>query len=178
VDPRTSAVTEAKDIIPGHVGTDFRAGLPGLEVFALNDGLATAWGHACHPDYAGKRVATLALGTGVGCGLVDRGRIIAGPDGDYPRINDLPTPSGASFESLLGGAALTPQPTASQQNQAREAAKNAVDMIAKLFHPDAIVLCGGVGLAPWLDLGLPSSPYRENAGLFGAAAISAFPPTF
>ena len=65
-----------------------------------------------------------------------------------------------------------------QQNQAREAAKIAVDMIAKLFHPDAIVLCGGVGLAPWLDLRLPNSPYRENAGLFGAAAISAFPPTF
>lgn len=178
VDPRTCTVTEAKAIIPGHVGTDFRAGLPGLEVFALNDGLATAWGHACHADFAGKRVATLALGTGVGCGLVDRGRIIAGSHGDYPRINDLPTPSGASFESLLGGAALTPDPTMSQQSQACEAAKIAVDMIAKLFYPDAIVLCGGVGLAPWLDLGLPKSPYRENAGLYGAAAISAFPPTF
>jgi putative N-acetylmannosamine-6-phosphate epimerase len=176
VDPRTLEVTEAKAIIPDHVGTRFRDQLSGFDITALNDGLATAWGHACHPEYAGKRVATLALGTGVGCGLVDRGRIVAGKGGDYPRLNDLPTPDGRSFEDLLGGAALTSNPSQQQQADAILAGRIAADMIQKLFHPDAIVLCGGVGLSPWLDLGLPRSPFGADAGLYGAAALLAFPP--
>lgn len=175
IDPVSGVVVEAKAIIPGHVGTDFHKGLPGLDVRALNDGLATAWGHACNPEWAGLRVATLALGTGVGCGVVDRGRILMGPRGDYPRLNDLPV-DGQTFEDLLGGAALSPNPTETQIQEAQKAASLACEMVTKLYHPDVVVVCGGVGFAPWLDLPCPKSPYGEHAGLMGAAMLALDPP--
>ncbi|MBI3721625.1 MAG: putative N-acetylmannosamine-6-phosphate 2-epimerase, partial [Fimbriimonas ginsengisoli] len=63
IDPRTGVVVESKGTIPDHAGHGF--GDLGLDIpiRALNDGLATAWGHACHPAFAARRVATLALGT-------------------------------------------------------------------------------------------------------------------
>lgn len=173
VDPRSATVWEAKPIIPDHIGTDFR---PLGNIVALNDGLATAWGHACHADFAGKRVATLALGTGVGFGLVDRGRLIMGKRGDYMRLNDVPLPGGATFEDLLGGAALTPNPTADQRRLANEAARAAARLIETLYYPESIVLCGGVGLSDWLEVDLPRSPYGAEAGLIGAASLALFPP--
>ncbi len=175
VDPTTATVTEAKSIIPDYVGTNFRVELEGWDVVALNDGLATAWAHACHPQFAGRRVATLALGTGVGCGWVDRGRIMIGPGGNYPRLNDLPVVDGATFEDLLGGAALSPNPTAEQRAQANRAARIALELIEKLWQPEATVVCGGVGLAPWLEVDEPRSPYGDEAGLCGAAAIALWP---
>jgi len=176
VDPVSGIVTESKPIIPDHLGTDFRAGLPGLRVAVLNDGLATAWGHACRPEYAGRRVATLALGTGVGCGLVDRGRLIIGPGGGYPRLNDLPAPGGEVYESLLGGAALTPDPNANQRAAAQRAADVALRVIHALWMPDVVVVAGGVGLAPWLRLDAERTPFGPDAGLYGALALALNPP--
>lgn len=175
VDPKTGEVWEAKDIIPDHVGTRFDT-----VGFALNDGLATAWGHACHPDYAGRRVATLALGTGVGCGFVADGRIWMGPRGEYPRINDLPV-GAATFEELLGGASLTPRPTDGQKADALRALEGAVEVIRSTMFPDDIVVCGSVGLSSWMhrhlsELGLKVSPFGADAGLFGAAALVLYPP--
>lgn len=180
VDPRTRTVTEAKPIIPDHAGSDF-SGLAD-EVLALNDGLATAWGHASLPQFAGKRVATLALGTGVGCGLVDRGRILMGQGGEYARLNDLGLGE-RSFEELLGGSALTVNPSAEDKTLAIEAFGRAWDVVRSMWMPDHVVLCGGVGLAPWLhaDMLEPSqanlslSPFGADAGLFGAAALALFP---
>lgn len=174
VDPHTGEVWEAKPIVPEHVGTRFGT-IPG--VTALNDGLATAWGHACLPQFAGLRVATLALGTGVGFGLVDRGAIMMGRRGEYPRLNDLSPRPGVSFEDLLGGAALTASPSDSQKAAAQEAAEIALDWIRKLFHPDAVVVCGGIGLADWLKVDAVRSPFGKDAGLFGAAALALFPTT-
>lgn len=174
VDPKSQVVTEAKAIIPNHVGTHFA--FEGVRSVALNDGLATAWGHAMHPDFAGKRVATLALGTGVGCGCVDRGEIMMTPDGNYPRLNDLQL-GDQSFEDLLGGAALSPSPSEDQRRKAQIAAEQAYAMIQNLLLPDVIVLCGGVGLAPWLQMpGAVPSPYGHEAGLYGAAALALYPP--
>lgn len=180
VDPVSREVIEAKPIIPDHVGSSF-AGLS-EEVFALNDGLATAWGHACLPQFAGKRVATLALGTGVGCGLVDRGRIWMGPRGEYARLNDLAL-GDRSFESLLGGAALTADPGPEERARALEAFSRAWDLVRSLWMPEHTVVCGGVGLAPWLHAGalegtgagLSLSPFGADAGLYGAAALALFP---
>jgi N-acetylmannosamine-6-phosphate 2-epimerase / N-acetylmannosamine kinase len=177
VDPRTGEVWEAKDIIPDYVGTVFELGVP---TTALNDGLATAWGHACLPEYAGRRVATLALGTGVGCGFVADGRIWMGPRGQYPRINDLPI-GDRSFEDLLGGAALTPKPSAEQRSLALNALNGAAEIIRATMFPDEIVVCGSVGLSGWLQphvaqLGLRTSPFGADAGLFGAAALALYPP--
>lgn len=168
VDPATRVVWESKDIISNHTGTDFsELG----DVIALNDGLASAWGHACLPQFAGKRVATLALGTGVGFGLVDQGHVFMGQRGGYPRINDLETGLGGTFEEILGGASLS-----EDRGIAQEAATRAVATIRNLYYPDEIVLCGGVGLADWLDIDLPRSPFGANAGLYGAAALVLFAP--
>jgi predicted NBD/HSP70 family sugar kinase len=181
VDPRTGVVWEAKPIIPEHEGSEFSRATLGVETVALNDGLATAWGHAWHPLYAGKRVATLALGTGVGCGLVDQGRILMGPRGEYPRLNDLPI-DGASFEDLLGGAVLTPNPSDEDRARAVRALESAVQALRTLYYPDHVVVCGGVGLSPWLRphaeaLGCDLSPFGVEAGLHGAATLALIPPT-
>ncbi|CAK0848859.1 unnamed protein product [Prorocentrum cordatum] len=48
VHPLTGVVTSAKEeVIPDHVGFDFKELFAPLPVVALNDGLATAWAHAC-----------------------------------------------------------------------------------------------------------------------------------
>ena len=177
IDPRTGVVTQAKPIIPGHVGSEFSENTLGIQTLALNDGLATAWGHACLPNYAGKRVATLALGTGVGFGIVDRGRIFMGFGGEPPHLNDQELASGCTIEEALGGAALGKEVTLEERARAKQASEHAVCSVRSLFHPDEILLCGGVGLSDWLSLDLPKSPFGPDAGLYGAAALALFPPT-
>lgn len=179
VNPWDGEVWEAKPLIPGHVGCRFAH--MGVPVLALNDGLATAWGHAQLPRYAGKRVATLALGTGVGCGMVADGKLWTDARGRYPRLNDLRTPSGASFEDLLGGAALTPNPGEADRARALEALEAALDAVHALFLPDHVVVAGSVGLSDWIaprlsSLGLEPSPFGTDAGLHGAAALARFSP--
>ena len=183
LDPQTGQVTEATEIIPGHVGTVFPGELgEEVEVIALNDGLATAWAHAWLPEFSGKRVATLALGTGVGFGIVDRGRIWMGPNGEYPRLNDQPTSTGRSFESLLGGASLGREASAGDRATAKLALIEALRMIRTLFMPDHVVLCGGVGLSNWITETVPQdgwlvkTPYGADAGLYGAATLAWLPP--
>ncbi|MBI5707407.1 MAG: putative N-acetylmannosamine-6-phosphate 2-epimerase [Armatimonadetes bacterium] len=151
IEPRLGGtVTQAKAIVPNYVGTWF--GGFGLPTISLNDGLATAWGHACLPEFAGRRVATLALGTGVGCGLVDLGSLVMGFGGQTLKLNDLPTSTGKTFEELLGGAALSPNPSESQRDGAKQALVQALRTLQAMTMPDVIVICGGVGLAPWLDV--------------------------
>lgn len=173
VDPKTGEVWEAKEIIPDHRGTVLNSETLGVQTKAINDGLATSWGHACHPDFAGKRVATLALGTGVGAGFVADGRIFCGPRGEYLRVNDLYLPDGQTIEAVLGGHALTPTPSNSQKQQAIAAFQYSVSYLRTSYFPDVIVVCGGVGLSDWLEpelekAGCVASPYGEHAGLMGA----------
>lgn len=169
VDPLSGEVWEAKEIIPSHCGTVLNSEVFGVPTVALNDGLATAWGHACHPRFAGRRVATLALGTGVGAGLVSEGKIFCGRRGEYLRINDLYLPSGRTVEDVLGGAALD-----GEGNEAAVSAfKFAVQYLRSNYFPDVIVVCGGVGFADWLrphllESGCELSPYEDEAGLYGA----------
>lgn len=175
VDPKTNTVIEAKAIIPDHVGSQFV--WEGLDVVALNDGLATAWGHAMHPSFAGRNVATLALGTGVGCGCVSENGHMLTQKGNYPRLNDLEFGT-QSFEELLGGAALTPNPGPGAKEAAQRALDAAAAMIRALWMPDDIVLCGGVGLAAWIRTppGSVASPYGHEAGLVGAGWLAIQPP--
>lgn len=173
VDPSTGEVWEAKDIIPGHKGSVLSAESLGVPTVTLNDGLATAWGHYCHPSFAGKRVATLALGTGVGAGFVAEGQILSGHRGEYLRINDLYLPNGKTIEEVLGGSGLTDNPTLVQQEEATKAFQFAVDHMRKSYFPDEIVVCGGVGLSDWLrpaveEAGCAISPFGDEAGLYGA----------
>jgi putative N-acetylmannosamine-6-phosphate epimerase/predicted NBD/HSP70 family sugar kinase len=177
VDPSSGEVWEAKEIIPGHKGSVLNSEAFGVPTVALNDGLATAWGHYCHPSKAGKRVATLALGTGVGAGFVSSGRIFCGSRGEYLRINDLYLPNGKTIEEVLGGAGLTENPTTVQQEEAIKGFQIAVEHLRKSYFPDEVVVCGSVGLSDWLrpsleSTGCVASPYGDEAGLMGAYQLA------
>jgi putative N-acetylmannosamine-6-phosphate epimerase len=181
VDPTSGEVWTAKEyLMPDHIGLVFDEATLGVPTYAFGDGHATAWGHACLSQFAGKRVATLALGTGVGCGFVQDGRIWCGRRGEYPRINDLPAPEGQTYEDLLGGMHLTKEPDPSQQIRAKQALIGAITAIRDLYFPDDLVVCGSVGLADWMRptleiAGVTPSPLGGDAGLFGAACLAAYP---
>ena len=193
IDPVRGIVIESKPTIPDNIGTLYSEGVFGIPTVALNDGLATAWAHANHPQLADTRVATLALGTGVGCGLVDRGHLLVGPYGSYPRLNDLSPVVGRSYEELLGGAALTERPSPEAMDAARFAAVRALRTVTAMWMPDVVVLSGGVGLSDWLEISpedtenpvssteslswprVIKSPFGADAGLYGAAALVLFP---
>jgi N-acetylmannosamine-6-phosphate 2-epimerase/N-acetylmannosamine kinase len=176
IHPRTGQIWESLGIIPGQIGESWALSVPTV---ALNDGLACAWGHAQHPAWAGRRVLTLAFGTGVGAGLVDQMRLLVGPQGEYPRLNDLRLPTGERCEDVLGGAALGREPDAAQREAAVAAAQYALRTARGLYHPEVVVMAGGVGTAAWLlphldDVEL--TPYGDNAGLMGAAWLALRPP--
>ncbi len=181
VDPRTGEVWTAKEyLMPDHVGIVFDEENLGVPTYAFGDGHASAWGTANLPQYAGRRVATLALGTGVGCGFVQQGRIWCGRRGEYPRINDLPTEEGGTYEKLLGGINLTKAPTEGQKADALKALEGAAKALRDLYFPDDLVVCGSVGLSEWLAPELARveavvSPFGADAGLYGAAALALFP---
>jgi putative N-acetylmannosamine-6-phosphate epimerase/predicted NBD/HSP70 family sugar kinase len=180
VHPLSGEITHSKEIIRDNEGAVFSPKTIGAPLIALNDGLAAAWGHACHPRYAGTRVASLALGTGVGFGLVDSGQLLMGSWGWPPQLNDMPF-EGSTIEEALGGAALSSGTTT--QERARRAFHAALHIIEKLLCPEEIVISGGVGVSEWLHEqngeSLPRyelSPFGEDAGLFGAAALALYPP--
>lgn len=163
-------------MIPEHVGTVYSERSLGVATLALNDGLATALAHARHPAFAGRRVATLALGTGVGAGFVADGELVRGPRGEYPRLNDLPLPGGGTIEEALGGAALTPDPSAEAKARAIEAFRLASTVLRETLYPNVIVVGGAVGLSPWLRQHFQSdevpSPFGLDAGLEGAMSLA------
>lgn len=178
IDPATRTVWEAKPIIPDHEGTVFEFDVPCV---ALNDGLATAWAHSCLPEYAGKRVATLALGTGVGAGFVADGKLLHGPRGEYLRLNDLLTESGKTVEDSLGGFTLGMQPSQAQKEAAIIAVKRAIRTLREMLFPDVIVVSGGVGFLDWLkptlvEEGCVFSALEDYAGLYGAMSLVMQPP--
>ena len=185
-------VTISKPTLPENVGTDFNilsshlSGNDPVGVLAMGDGHASAWAHVCHPDFAGKNVATLAIGTGLGFGYVREGEILMGSGGEYTRINDSLAPNGETYEELLGGLFLTKEPTAQQKIHANEAIAEVLSLIDTFLFPEVIVVCGTVGMQPWLDLAIPDkegfprvpvvrSPFGADAGIHGAAAIALFP---
>ena len=181
VDPTTGICWTAKEyLMPDQIGIEFSQKTLGVPTYAHGDGHATAWGHACLPQFAGRRVATLALGTGVGCGFVEDGRIWMGRRGEYPRVNDLPTQMGRTNEELLGGIHLTKEPSEAQKADAIAALEGAIAALRNLYFPDDIVIGGSVGLSPWLaprleEMGAIPSPLGTDAGLHGAAALALFP---
>ncbi len=67
-----------------------------------------------------------------------------------------------------------------QQEDAVVALEGALKALQDLYFPDDLVVCGSVGLSPWLSphlerLGAKASPFGGDAGLFGAAALALFP---
>jgi hypothetical protein len=183
VDPRTGQVLRAKaHLMPDHELLVFDQETVTVPTVAWGDGHATAWAHANLPKYAGSRVATLAIGTGVGCGFVHNHQIWCGPDGDYPRINDLPSPTGESYEKRMGGKFISQDLSDETKEIARDSLRGAVSALRGLYFPDHIVIAGSVGLSDWMapelvELNLDASPFGTDAGLYGAAAVALFPPS-
>lgn len=181
-DPRTGTVVRAKaHLMPDHEGIVFSEETLGVPTIAWGDGHATAWAHACLPAYAGSRVATLAIGTGVGCGFVENHRIWCGRGGDYPRVNDLPSPSGETYERVMGGKFISSDLSEETKEIARQSLRGAASALHGLYFPDHIFVAGSVGLSEWMvpdleELGLIASPFGTDAGLYGAAAIALYPP--
>ena len=180
-----SKVASAKGFIPDYVGRSLDLSDHGIHTLAINDGLATGWGHARFAPWVGGRVATLALGTGVGAGIADAEEIFT-TDGDYPRLNDLLTPDGRTVEDLLGGMNLGDDPTQADREPLLLALRIAAEAV-KIAAPDVVVLCGGVGLSPTFrsdflallaGMGLRAefTPYGADAGLIGAAKLVLDPP--
>jgi N-acetylmannosamine-6-phosphate 2-epimerase/N-acetylmannosamine kinase len=186
-------VTLSKKFIPENQGTDYNVlrEFVGEEdrygLVALGDGHASAWAHACHPDFAGKDIVVLAIGTGLGFGHVREGKIVMGPEGLYSRLNDLPGPGGKTYEQLLGGFFLSKEPSEELKQEASEAIHHAIRMVSTFLFPDVVIICGTVGMQPWLNLelepkeGWPNvpvvrSPFGADAGLYGAAAVALYPP--
>ena len=178
IDPESGQVLSAKGIIPGLEKASLKLD---AQTFALNDGLAQAWGHACYPLFAGKSVATLALGTGVGTGFVHHYEFVPVRSGYPGGINDLFTSEGKTIEELCGGAALGKEATEEQRLAAVHAAKEAVRVIESVYAPEIIVVSGGVGLSEWMldalvEGNVQPTPFGHDAGLYGAAALALFPP--
>lgn len=180
VDPTSGVVWKAKEyLMSDQIGIEFSERTLGVPTFAFGDGHAQAWGHANLPQFAGRRVATLALGTGVGAGFVREGKIWSGRRGEYPRINDLPARGGKTYEDLLGGLHLTREPSDAQKADAIAALESALEAVHGLYFPDDVVLSGSVALSPWLAphverLRAHISPFGGDAGLYGAAALALY----
>lgn len=179
IGPR-GVVVEAKGFIPNYIGRPIAQWRGPL--FALNDGLATAWGHACHPLFAGQRVATIAIGSGVGLGVADMHDVMTNARGDYPRLNDMLCSRGVSYETVLGGLQLGNNPDKETRAIATAIGIEAISVVQSLYMPDSIVLAGGVGLsdwfyeAVWTETAAHRSPFGADAGLYGAAATAMWPP--
>lgn len=183
IDPKSGRVLQAKGFIHDYVGGDFN--FEGVETRALNDGLAHAWGHACLPQYAGRRLAVLAFGTGVGAGFVDQGRLLM-RGGWASSFNDLSMGGGETVEDVLGGLALSDGRNPAARERAIDAAKRVIEAADLLWMPDIIVIAGGVGLSDWMREALAGletrhaavefTPLEENGGLHGAAALAVRPP--
>lgn len=183
VNPRSGNVWET----PGGWTALFSAETLGAPTVALNRALAAAWAHACMPEFAGMRVATLLVGKSVACGLSDRQSLVLGSMGQLPRLDEMPTSCGTSFEALLEGVSTTARPTEEQRARANTAIAEAVRLIAGLWLPEVVVLSGPVGSAEWVEPQLSyrkgwaqfrvvPSPLGGQAALHGAAALALFPP--
>jgi putative N-acetylmannosamine-6-phosphate epimerase len=176
IHPVSLRVVETKDSISDNQGFAELAERSPVPVTALNDGLAAAWGHALRLENFGKSVLTLTIGTGVGAGFVAGGRLLMGPNGEYPRINDWADPEGGTVEERLGGGFLGDGwwKDSAQMRVVDERLSTLVDQVLGLFRPDVLVLAGSVALA-CPSSGDRRSPYGPDAGLYGAAAIARFP---
>ena len=180
--PRTGNVSSTKETIPNNLGFSELVSRADIWVRAINDGLASAWGHACHPQFYGKSTFTLALGTGVGAGFVHHGQLLVNKSGDYLHVNDLLLEGGRTVEETIGGLSLSE----SVSDPSRRLLPSNIDKVVKvvkgLYQPELVIICGSVGVDHAVadafrnDADVVTSPFGADAGLYGAAALALFPP--
>lgn len=175
----TGRVTESNEIIPGHTGLEFSEAVFGVPTYAINDGLAAALAHAYVPELRGLAVLSLAIGTGLGCGMVVDGKLVTNAKGDYPRWNEQSyTLNGETrtFEQWLGGAYWPKVCSGEEIELRRQAFAMLISQILKIHQPDVIVVSGSVGLSPELNLisaeGKVICTPLEDPALLGAAWLA------
>jgi len=103
----TGTITQATSALPGWIGTDLQAAFHpalGIPVVVLNDVHAMAIGESRYGAAAGFTDAlVVAVGTGIGGGIVHRGRLVVGASGSAGSIGHIPVPSPARRRCPCGG---------------------------------------------------------------------------
>ncbi|MCT1386239.1 ROK family protein [Brachybacterium sp. p3-SID1565] len=106
VDPQDGSILSATDAIPGWTGTPLAERIgQGLEVpaFALNDVHAHALGEARHGAGADRAsMLMVAVGTGVGGGFVEHGRVKTGARAVAGHVGHMPVPEAAGMDCTCG----------------------------------------------------------------------------
>ena len=148
-----------------------------VPVTLCNDAQAAAWGEYVHGAGQGRDIVFLTISTGVGGGVILNGRLLQGRGGLAGHFGQLlPLPEGPEqrFETVTSGRWIAAQgeklglakdardvfAAAKEGNSAAELILNtSAGRVARLcynlqlmFDPEAIVVGGGIGLAPgYLD---------------------------
>ena len=160
------------------------------------------------PDKARETTVTMAIGTGIGGGAVVGGRLLTGRRGAAMAVGHIKVPaasglvcacgeigclqaaaSGRALRRMLGKSdadafdifALPASIRDPVLNRAADAVAEALAILARLFDPHRLTICGGLGLSPLFDLcakrfttsgGLPPPvrhPHGVDAALIGGA---------
>ncbi|MFQ6485144.1 ROK family protein [Brachybacterium epidermidis] len=106
VDPQDGSILSATDAIPGWTGTPLAERISrrlGLPAFALNDVHAHALGEARHGAGADRAsMLMVAVGTGVGGGFVEHGRVKTGARAVAGHVGHVPVPEAAGLDCTCG----------------------------------------------------------------------------
>lgn len=106
VDPGDGSILSATDAIPGWTGTPLASHVAerlGFPAYALNDVHAHALGEARHG--AGEGLASMllvAVGTGVGGGFVQDGKVLVGHRAVAGHVGHIPVPEAAGLPCTCG----------------------------------------------------------------------------
>jgi glucokinase len=177
IDPATGEIAFATPALPGWAGTGLRGRVEaatGLPVVVRNDGQAAAWGEwRCGAGRGIADLVMLALGTGIGGGVISRGTLLDGAHGAAGRIGHLSIDAAGRpcwcggrgcVELYASGSAIAraARPAASTAadvvaaarggdpcahrllDEAAEALAAAIAALVNLFDPALVVLGGGL----------------------------------
>lgn len=174
VDPATGRVLHANDLMPGHEGLEFSERSLGVSTFALNDGHTAALAHSDLPWAKSGTVVVLAIGTGLGCGVLHEGRLMIGASGEAPAWNVRRSSRGPSYEEMLGGAHHRSEDAESAWKTRAEVLDELLQEVRAVYASPKIVLAGSVGLrlAPQVQTPHRVTPFGADAGLIGALRLA------
>lgn len=146
----------------------------GHDIHFVNDADAAGYAESLFGAAEKKKglVLMTTLGTGIGSALIYNGVLVPNAELGHLEIEGVDYETKASYSAKEREELTWVQWAARLQNYYNE--------IVKLFHPDLIIVGGGVSkeykdFLPLLELDIPIVPatLRNNAGIMGAAALAA-----
>jgi polyphosphate glucokinase len=150
----------------------FEKGL-GRDIHFVNDADAAGYAETLYGAAEKKKglVLLTTLGTGIGSALIYNGVLVPNAELGHLQIE------GVDYETKASYSAKEREDLTWVQWAAR--LQTYYDELVKLFHPDLIIVGGGVSkeyedFLPLLKLDIPIVPatLRNNAGIMGAAALA------